>query len=159
MDLIKIGQFISKCRKEQGLTQQALADQLFISEKAVSKWETGKCLPSTDILKKLSLIFNISIDELLSGEKNNSKNREEIIYNTLEIAEKRKKRMLQGSMLLSIAIAFCLCTIIFGRELPMVVTFGGITFSFIIAGMITLLIKYLPKTKQKHQDNNKSNGK
>lgn len=53
MDLIKIGQFISKCRKEQGLTQQALADQLFISEKAVSKWETGKCLPSTDILKKI----------------------------------------------------------------------------------------------------------
>lgn len=158
MDLIKIGQFISKCRKEQGLTQQALADQLFISEKAISKWETGKCLPSTDILKKLSLIFNISIDELLSGEKN-SKNREEVIYNTLEIAEKRKKRMLQGSMLLSIAIAFCLCTIIFGKEIPMVVTFGGITFSFIIAGMITLLIKYLPKTKKRIQDNNKSNAK
>ena len=62
--------------------------------------------------------------------------------------------MLQGSMLLSIAIAFCLCTIIFGREIPMVVTFGGITFSFIIAGMITLLIKYLPKTKNKNRKNN-----
>ena len=147
MDLIKIGNFIAKCRKEKNLTQQALADKLFITEKAVSKWETGKCMPSVDILKRLSEIFGVTVDELLAGELNTQKH-EEILMNTLEVAEKRRNRMLQGSMLLSIAIAFCLCTIVFGREIPMVVTFGGITFSFIIAGMITLLIKYLPKSKK-----------
>lgn len=161
MDLIRVGKFIAKCRKDKCLTQQDLADRLFITEKAISKWETGRCMPSVDILKELAEIFNITVDELLAGEINTQKH-EEILMDTLKVSEKRRKRILQGSMFLSIAIAFCVSTIVFGRELPMVVTFGGITLSFIISGMITLLTKVLPEFNNhysKHKNNSKNQHK
>ena len=69
MDQIKIGKFISACRKEQGITQAALAEQLGISDRAVSKWETGKSMPDSGIMLELCEILKINVNELLSGEK------------------------------------------------------------------------------------------
>ena len=69
MDQIKIGKFISACRKEQELTQAALAEQLGISDRAVSKWETGKSMPDSGIMLELCEILKINVNELLSGEK------------------------------------------------------------------------------------------
>lgn len=60
---------ISKRRKELGLTQQALADKLFVSDKVISKWETGKSVPDTSILVELSKVLEISLDELLKSGK------------------------------------------------------------------------------------------
>ena len=54
MDQIKTGQFIKAVRKERSMTQQELADKLYISEKTVSKWENGRCLPETAILPELA---------------------------------------------------------------------------------------------------------
>lgn len=56
-------------RKSRGLTQEALAEALFVSRTAVSKWESGRGYPSIDSLKEISRFFAVSIDELLSGEK------------------------------------------------------------------------------------------
>ena len=53
MDQIKIGKFIALCRKEKGLTQAQLGEKLNISDRAVSKWETGKCLPDSSIMLEL----------------------------------------------------------------------------------------------------------
>lgn len=72
MDQEKIGKFISQCRKEQKLTQEQLAEKLNITYKAVSKWETGKGMPDTSIMMDLCNILEISVNELLSGEKLNS---------------------------------------------------------------------------------------
>ena len=69
MDQIKIGQFIASCRKEQGMTQAALAEMLGITDRAVSKWETGKSLPDSGIMLELCGILHINVNELLSGEK------------------------------------------------------------------------------------------
>ncbi len=69
MNTIDVGNFISKLRKEKGLTQKELAERIGVTDKAVSKWETGKCYPDIEIVEKLSLLFNISINEILSGEK------------------------------------------------------------------------------------------
>ena len=69
MDQIKIGKFISSCRKEQGMTQAALAEKLGISDRAVSKWETGKSMPDSGIMLELCGILNINVNELLSGER------------------------------------------------------------------------------------------
>ncbi len=69
MDQVKIGKFISDMRKKQGLTQKQLADQLNLTDKTISKWETGYRLPDASILLELSSVLKVNINELLSGEE------------------------------------------------------------------------------------------
>ncbi|MDE7245977.1 MAG: helix-turn-helix domain-containing protein [Oscillospiraceae bacterium] len=64
-----IGKFISTCRKDKGLTQIQLAEKLNITNRAVSKWETGKSCPDASIMLKLCDILDITVNELLSGER------------------------------------------------------------------------------------------
>ena len=64
-----IGKFISTCRKEKGLTQTQLAEKLNITNRAVSKWETGKSVPDAAIMLDLCEILDVSVNELLSGER------------------------------------------------------------------------------------------
>ena len=68
MDQIKIGKFIAECRKKQNLTQAQLAEKLEITDRAVSKWETGKAMPDTNIMLELCDILGIQANELLCGE-------------------------------------------------------------------------------------------
>lgn len=69
MDQDKIGKFIANCRKEHGMTQVQFAEKLGITNKAVSKWETGKCLPDASLFKDICLLLDITINELFAGEK------------------------------------------------------------------------------------------
>lgn len=69
MDYNKIGNFIASERKLKNLTQAKLAEKIFVSEKTISKWEKGKGLPDTSSLPKLCEVFNVNINELLSGER------------------------------------------------------------------------------------------
>ncbi|MEY8391173.1 XRE family transcriptional regulator [Lachnospiraceae bacterium] len=69
MNQNEIGRFIASCRKEKGLTQVQLAEQLNITNRAVSKWETGKSIPDVSIMIKLCDILGITVNELLSGER------------------------------------------------------------------------------------------
>lgn len=68
MDPKRIGIFICKRRKELGMTQKELAERLGITDRAVSKWENGRCMPDLSLLQPLSRILNVSINDLLSGE-------------------------------------------------------------------------------------------
>ena len=83
MDQEKIGKFIANCRKEQNLTQEQLAEKLGVSSKSISRWENGRTLPDYSIIKDLCKTLNISINELFSGEKIESKNFKEIADNNL----------------------------------------------------------------------------
>lgn len=74
MEQIKIGKFISAKRKEQNLTQEKLAELLGVSNKSVSKWETGKCMPDWSLHQPICEILHISMNELLSGETINHEN-------------------------------------------------------------------------------------
>ena len=65
----KIGSFIQLSRKEKGLTQKDLAEQIGVSDKTISKWENGNSVPDTAILNSLCEALDISVNELLSGEK------------------------------------------------------------------------------------------
>ena len=85
MDQVKIGQFIAELRKEKGMTQSRLAESLCISDKAISKWETGKGLPEVSMLMPLCNALDISINELLSAER---------------IAEENYKRKAEENMML-----------------------------------------------------------
>lgn len=69
MDTIKIGQFIKSLRKENSLTQREVAERLNLSEKTISKWETGNGMPEVSLMLPLCKLFGISINELLSGER------------------------------------------------------------------------------------------
>lgn len=69
MDQIKIGRFISACRKEKGLTQAQLGERLGITDRAISKWETGKSMPDSSIMLELCGLLGISVNELLTGER------------------------------------------------------------------------------------------
>lgn len=71
MDYKKIGKLIQSLRKEKKLSQQELGDKLGVSPKTISKWETGNGLPDISFLKKVSEIFEITIEELLEGNLNN----------------------------------------------------------------------------------------
>ena len=69
MDLMKIGKFIAELRKEQGLTQEQLGEKIGVTNKTVSRWETGTYLPPADVLLSMSELFSISINEILSGKR------------------------------------------------------------------------------------------
>ncbi len=72
LDLTRTGSFISEMRKDKGLTQKQLADLVGVSDKAVSRWETGKGLPDTSIMPELCKALDINVNELLSGERLNA---------------------------------------------------------------------------------------
>ena len=79
MDQEKIGNLIKSIRLENNLTQKEFADKLGVTYQAVSKWENGRNLPDINILKLISDEFNVNIDEILSGKKNDNKNRRKIV--------------------------------------------------------------------------------
>ena len=95
MDQIKIGKFIAECRKKVGLTQMQLAERLAITDRAVSKWETGKAMPDSSIMLELCDILGISVNELLSGEKiimeNNDKKNEQLLLEMAKELERKNK--------------------------------------------------------------------
>ena len=69
MDNIQLGAFVAQLRKEQGLTQKELADRLHVTDKAVSKWETGKGFPDVKLLEPLAQVLGVSLVELLQGAR------------------------------------------------------------------------------------------
>ena len=69
MDQVKIGRFIARLRGEQGLTQSALGETLGVTNKTVSRWETGTYMPDVEMLQLLSRELGVSINELLCGER------------------------------------------------------------------------------------------
>ena len=69
MDKDATGRFIAELRKEKGYTQKELAEKLMVTDKAISRWETGKGLPDTSLLKPLGDILGVSVGELLSGKR------------------------------------------------------------------------------------------
>lgn len=89
MDKNKIGEFIKKKRKEHGLTQEELANKLFVTEKAISRWETGRGTPDISLLIPLSKELNISVSELLNG-KNNAKENINDVINYVEMNKTKK---------------------------------------------------------------------
>ena len=68
MDKIRIGRFIAECRREMHITQEQLAQMLNVTNKSVSKWETGLCLPDASLFEPLCKILGITIDELFIGK-------------------------------------------------------------------------------------------
>lgn len=69
MDLIQIGKFIAELRKAQGLTQEQFGEKIGVTNKTVSRWETGTYLPPADALLSMSKMFDVTVNEILSGKR------------------------------------------------------------------------------------------
>ena len=95
MNQIKIGRFIAESRKKVNLTQMQLAEKLNITDRAVSKWETGKTMPDSSVMLELCDILKINVNELLYGEKismenSNQKNEQLLLDMTKKVEEQNK---------------------------------------------------------------------
>lgn len=118
MDLIKIGKYIAFKRKEQGLTQKQLAEKLNMSDKSVSKWERGICLPDVSVYLELCKILDISINEFLAGEDIpketiEQKAEENIIQITKDNKNKQKYLKKIIKLLIVMLVVFIFITSIF----------------------------------------------
>ncbi|MBE6113652.1 MAG: helix-turn-helix transcriptional regulator [Erysipelotrichaceae bacterium] len=103
MEQEKIGKFIATLRKEKNMTQMELANRIQVSDRTISKWERGRGLPELSLLVPLCEVLEISVNELLSGERLSKEvyqeHLEENILNTIEYSEKKIKRNVRGYQL------------------------------------------------------------
>ena len=106
MDQVKIGKFIAECRRKENLTQMQLAEKLNITDRAISKWETGKSMPDSSIMLELCDVLKISVNDLLSGEVVTMDNyNKELENNLIEMVmqkEEADKRLLRLEIVLGI---------------------------------------------------------
>ena len=141
MDLIKIGNFIADCRKEKGLTQEQLAEKLYITDRAVSKWERGLSLPDADKMLDLCNILDINVNELLNGEKINMKDydkkTDELLVELAKQEELKNKKLITDMYVLAItAVIFYI-----GITLLAAYTLGeGTLFGIIVAVSTAFLV-------------------
>lgn len=143
MNQIEIGKFIAKCRKEAQLTQAQLAEKLNITDRAISKWETGKSMPDSSIMLELCEILGITVNELLSGEKIDMESFEKKADENLIALKKKDENNMAKNMIISIlfsatllvAIMVCLiCNIaISGKLTWSLIPVSSIVFAWVIS--------------------------
>ena len=115
MDQIRIGRFIAESRKARNLTQRQLADALSISDKTISKWECGKGLPEVSLMLPLCAALDMTVNDLLSGEKVSSADYQEKaegnMINLMKENEENKKRMAL-SIITGVITVIAVCALI-----------------------------------------------
>ncbi len=114
MDQIKIGKFISSKRKEKNITQIELAERLNITDRAISKWENGVCLPDASTIPTLCKILDITINDLFSGEvvdmKDNEKKLEENLLEMTRAKEQRDRELLKVEIFIGVIVTIIMLT-------------------------------------------------
>lgn len=105
MDKEKVGLFIKQLREEMNLTQEELAEKVFCGREAVSKWERGKNLPDRDPMLILSKIFEVTVDEILAGERDTTKDITLELYDdTKKLNKKIKRNLIVSALIIFICI-------------------------------------------------------
>lgn len=121
MNQEKIGAFIADVRKEQGMSQKDLADAVVVTDKAVSKWETGKSMPEISKMETLCEVLHVSINELLSGERLSEaaypQKAEENMINLIHESESKAGQTNSASIIVMIVLSFMpiVFSILYGR--------------------------------------------
>lgn len=141
MDQQKIGKFIAERRKNANLTQMQLAEKLNITDRAISKWETGKSLPDSSVMLELCSVLEITVNDLLSGEvvtlENNSKELENNLLEMVKQKEQADKRLLAAEVVIGVTSTAVLFTLIFLAAFMQMST--GMRIALIVTGFILFL--------------------
>ena len=142
MDQIKIGKFISLKRKEKNITQSELAETLGITDRAISKWENGKCMPDYSIIPELCKILNITINDLFSGEivdmKDNEKLLEKNLLEMTKLKQEKDKQLLNIEIFIGLLVTLIFLSCAFVASYVEMKDIYRI--SLIIAGLIPFII-------------------
>ena len=117
MDQIRIGKFIKERRNLKNITQSSLASILGITDRAISKWENGICMPDSGIIRELCETLNITINDLFSGEivdmKDNEKRLEKNLLDMVKQKEESDKRLLTMEIVIGVLMSVVFLTLIF----------------------------------------------
>lgn len=113
MNQKKIGSFLRELRKEKGLTQEQLAERLNVSNRSVSRWETGNNMPDLSILVELSDFYNVDIKEIIDGERKSENMEKEIKDTLLKVAEysQFEKKIIKKKILVITVVALFLMAV------------------------------------------------
>ena len=151
MDLIKIGKFIANCRKNKKITQEELAEKLYVTDRAVSKWERGLCLPDAGKMLDLCNILGINVNELLNGEKidmkDYNKKTEELLVEMAKEEEKKNRRLINNMHVLVVVIMVSYISILllasytFGETKEFMIIAIVSTIFMLIAGFYALKLE------------------
>jgi len=139
MDVKKIGRFLKELRKEKGLTQEQLAETLFVSGRTVSRWETGTNMPDLGILVQMAEFYEVEVKEILDGERKNGmmdQEWKEILskvadYNKLEKEQAAKAGNIAFGLTFLVCAAAIVIQLIMTGNLTMA---AGETAAFLIGG-------------------------
>ncbi len=110
MNQEKIAAFLKKLRNEKGMTQEELAEKLYVNSRSVSRWENARTMPDFDVLIELAKLYDVSIEELLYGERTAEimeKQTEETLYNIAEYTNNEKERLLKNQHFFAWAGVIC----------------------------------------------------
>lgn len=152
---MEFNQKLQELRKQKNLTQEELAEQLFVSRTAISKWESGRGYPNLDSLKAIAKFFNVTIDELLSGEelltvseednKQKQQHLRDIIFSLLDIGAlllvflpffgQKENGIIESVSLLSLT----------GSASYLTISYYFIVFIFVTYGILTLIFQTCEK--------------
>ena len=117
MEQVKIGKFIAQCRKNKNMTQAELAEKLNITDRAISKWETGKGMPDSGIMLELCNELDITVNELLSGEiikmENYNEKLEQNLIDMVKQKEEADKRLLTLEVFIGILVTMIFLALAF----------------------------------------------
>ena len=116
MDVVKFGSFLKELRKEHGLTQEELAEKLGVTNRTVSRWETGSNIPDIDILIYLSEFYQVDLKELLDGEKKEIEHKTEdtqIVRQVVEYEEKKEEYSMRGVFLTVVLGVFSIASLLY----------------------------------------------
>ncbi len=144
MEQVKIGKFITSKRKEQGLTQLQLAEKLGITDRAVSKWETGKSLPDASLMPELCKLLKITINDLLCGEvvsvENYNEKAEKALLEMVKKEEMQNKKLMMYENVIgfSSTLSFLiqvLVAVFFVKNTTAQILLFILAFAFLIVGV------------------------
>ena len=142
MEQAKIGKFIAECRKKANLTQVQLAEKLNITDRAVSKWETGKSIPDSSIMLDLCDVLKINVNDLLSGEVVSMENyNEKLEQNLIEMVKQKEeadKRLLSMEIFICVLVTVSFFSLVFVASFVSMATWLRVL--LIIFGLIPFLI-------------------
>lgn len=142
MNQQKIGKFIAQRRKEIGLTQAQLAEKLNITDRAVSKWETGRAMPDSSIMLDLCRYLKITVNDLLNGEvvsmDEYKEKTEKLIYEMTKQKEESDRKLLSLEILIGVFSAIILLGFIFVASFVQMADLLRIC--IILAGFVPFLI-------------------
>lgn len=154
MDQIKIGKFIASCRKKENLTQMQLAEKLNVTDRAISKWETGRSMPDSSIMLKLCDVLKITVNDLLNGEvvsmENYNKELENNLVEMVKQKEEADKRLLRLEIVLGIIVILPLiAAAIIGIVVPMEEWKAGLLVGLSLLPLLLIATPFAIKIEQK----------